>query len=393
MENNFSTKKFKTRTYAIPRDNGSLSGVWEVALDIGYSAVKGFSPNMVYSFPSYARRSTDSDYLGSLSEAFILYKDNETGEMWTVGEIAQSQISMLDTNDTEETLYGRSRYGNPMFKVLARVGIGLGMRTNKHGSPQGKRLALQTGLPPKYLKSDTPFLKNALAGHHNFSLKVGNADWVDFEFDLQDDAIYVMPQPLGTLISISVTSTGRSVPDANKYLNSKVIVFDPGFGTLDIFPIENHATGASQTFNDLGMRRVLSETAKLIEDEFGMEVPVPAMQESLGSGTMVVGDRIKRISKQIEIAPYLQKANEKVCNEALDRLEALFDLLSTKYLVIAGGTGAAWDDIIRERYSGYSGLCIISSTQNDELPAIFSNVRGYYFYRYNKLKKEDYGLV
>ena len=50
------TSKFKTKTEFIERKNPSVSNVWEIALDIGYSAVKLFGPNIVARFPSYAKR-------------------------------------------------------------------------------------------------------------------------------------------------------------------------------------------------------------------------------------------------------------------------------------------------------------------------------------------------
>ena len=50
-----NTSDFKTKTEIIDRKNLSFSSAWPVAIDIGYSAVKGFSPNKAFRFPSYAR--------------------------------------------------------------------------------------------------------------------------------------------------------------------------------------------------------------------------------------------------------------------------------------------------------------------------------------------------
>ena len=50
------TKKFRTGTDIIERDNGKLNGIWPIGLDLGYSGVKMLAPNKAARFPSYAVR-------------------------------------------------------------------------------------------------------------------------------------------------------------------------------------------------------------------------------------------------------------------------------------------------------------------------------------------------
>ena len=59
------------------------------------------------------------------------------------------------------------------------------------------------------------------------------------------------------------------------------------------------------------------------------------------------------------------------------------------YLVITGGTGAAWFSMFKDFYKGLSSLKIIDGAENDNIPAIFSNVRGYYMQQLNILKKRN----
>ena len=51
-----NTNDFKTKTIFQPRQNPSVNGYWGIALDVGFSSVKTFSPNQVACFPSYARK-------------------------------------------------------------------------------------------------------------------------------------------------------------------------------------------------------------------------------------------------------------------------------------------------------------------------------------------------
>ena len=53
-----------------------------------------------------------------------------------------------------------------------------------------------------------------------------------------------------------------------------------------------------------------------------------------------------------------------------------------KYLIITGGTGAAWYDKIKDYLKGMHTLQIIPGNVNDNTSMIYSNVRGYYLFRY-----------
>jgi plasmid segregation protein ParM len=386
-----NTHDFKTKTIIMPRHNESVGDIWSIALDIGYSAVKGFSNNMIYCFPSYARKLTGSQIAGGKeSENDIQYKDNVTGEIWRVGEAAISMITSDETGDSNESLYGRNRYYDDMFLVIARVGLGLGMMTNDFGSPSNKNLVVQTGLPPKYRKSDSAMLKDVLARDHNFSIKRGSDSWISFSFSLPEANIAVMDQPMGTLMSIATNNDGSQTPEAMNYFSSNILIMDPGFGTLDVFNIKNRTIASTETYDNLGMKRVLQETVDAIYEQYHQEILVPAMQKCLSSGEFLLQDKKRRVSKMITFSDILEKTNHDVCMEALNKINTLYNgLFDYNYLVVTGGTGAAWEPYIKEYFKDLSHLTIIPGNQNDDLPFIFSNVRGYYMYLISKLKRAN----
>lgn len=379
------TKKFRTKTEFIDRLNGNTPGRWVIGLDAGYSAVKIFSPNAIASCPSYAKRiDPDFEYAGKAPEDSILYKDLDTDEMWVVGAKAQDTMTSGDTSDSEMSLYGRERYGNPMFPVLIRVGLGLGMQGNAYGAPKdADEIIVQTGLPERYL-ADEPDLKDSIAGHHNFALKLGDHAWQKYNFTVKPENVFVMSQPKGALFSSCIQKNGRFHPDAQKYLTSSVLVFDPGFGTLDLFPIKAGVVGKGETNQTLGMKRVLQETAKMIRDQYDVSLQVPEMQKYLETGYVRYYDKKTYTSKDYPFENLLSAANDMVCEEAIEWLTSIVNLSDYNYLIITGGTGAAWRTKIKDKFKGLSTLQILSANQNDALPLIYANVRGYYLYRYNK---------
>lgn len=384
------TNDFKTKTMCINRKNPTAGNYWGIALDIGYSGVKGFSPNKVFCFPSYARKTPQQMLsLGTLDENNIQYRDGVTGDIWLVGA---SAIDIMETNDTKDSvnsLFGRNRYFSDMFLVIARVGMALGMLKNDFGSSDGKDIVVQTGLPPAYLKSDTPLIKEALAGNHEFSVKVGNARWVNYKFTLSENNIKVMPQPMGTLISISSNMDTTNVPEASDYFSKRLLIFDPGFGTLDVFNItKGYVSSSPDTFDDLGMKRVIQETSDKIFERYHTEIPVLAMQKYLGEGYIRCFDRKKHCTKNEPFADILEEESKRICMEALARIDNTYNsFIDHDYFVVTGGTGEAWYPTIKEYFKDMNSLTIVAGNQNDNLPFIFSNVRGYYIYLLKQLQK------
>lgn len=177
-----NTKDFKTRSETIHRAAPCPANHWIIGLDIGYSAIKGMSPNKIYSVPAYARKiPADRVRLNEPSETDIYYKA-ENGDIWVVGSLAYNELSASDVIDSEQELFGRKRYYSDMFRVISDTGIAIGLMGNDKGNSKGKKLTIQTGLPPKYLKADQNDLKEVLSGHHHFSLRIGRAPWQQFDF-------------------------------------------------------------------------------------------------------------------------------------------------------------------------------------------------------------------
>lgn len=381
------TKRFRTRTTIEPKNNGSLPGVFEIAIDAGYGGVKVISNNWNICFPAFAKRAEDGkiEFVGDAPESAILYKDLSSGELWIVGEFAQNMASAKDTTDSESSLFSRDRYTNPLFMVSVRVGLGLAVRKNEFNGYTGQSVYIQTGLPEKYM-NDADDLRDALSGTHEFALKVGNNDWEEFSLNIDPKNVDIIPQPKGSLFSVCMDRKGQFVRDAQKYLRSSVLVFDSGFGTLDLFPIISGVVKGGETYPDLGMRRIMQETVNLIKEKYNVVTSVPAMQKNLETGLVRYGKGFE--SKDYPFADLLDEANKKVCEEALNRVNNSLDLSQFDYIIITGGTGAAWLELIKDKFKKLSTITILYGNQNDNLPLFFSNVRGYYLYRFNMLGRE-----
>lgn len=384
-----ATKDFKTRSIFMERQNSFPKNIWNIGIDIGYSAVKVMSPNAVCCFPSYAvMEESDSFSIDPLENSEVVgrnirYKD-EDGHIWSVGEAAQDSISVYDTSAASDSIYSRNRYDSPMYLVLFRVGLAMGLRRNSFGSPDGKKLRITTGLPPKYMTMDKGMLLPAITGRHRFFVMLHKGIWEPYDFLIKEEDISIIDQPEGTLYSIMTSSKLRRMPDAAKYMSSRLLIMDPGFGTLDCFSVIRGkvSRGECQTYPDLGMRRVFEETAKEVLDRFGFEIPVPAMQSYLAKGTVL---SMKGERKRQPFGEILDACNRNVCREAVDKLKRDYRLTMDNYdyLVLTGGTGDAWKaEILSDPELGDPEvITILAGNQGDpSLPMLFSNVRGYFIH-------------
>lgn len=371
------SKRYRTHQETVEQQNPKGYD-YVVAIDAGYSAIKAFTENKHFVFPSYALRMT-SGMLQVPKNTDILYKDNETGEIWMLGYEAQEMLSSDNTNDTDGELFSRKRYTNQTFRILCNAARGLAL----WGKNDDRKVVIQTGLPTAYVKGDTVPLQKALSAPADFSLKVGQLPWKRFNEQVAESDVYVMPQPAGALYSALINNKGEFVPERKKMLSDEsVIVLDIGFGTFDFYGIRNRQIVCCESIDELGMRQVLTRTSRKIFDEYGEDIRVQAIQKNLESGKVVCVDDETMSSVEKPIDGLLEKASEEVFEEAFRRAKAVTNAFrGYDKVIVAGGTGEAWFSKIQKFFSGMTSLEVIPSNINDGLPFFYSISRGYYMFR------------
>lgn len=387
------TNDFRTRSVSFDTQNTIVPGTWPIAIDVGYSSVKGFSPNRIFAFPSYAKNMGQNPILyGEPDADEILYKDLETGDVWRVGRNAQQMVSERDTGDSQTELFGRDRYFSKMFQILIDTGLAFALLPNHAVSWNNETIFVQTGLPPAYLEEDKDLLIDTIAGKHHFAIKTATTkQYIQMEFSIEPENINVMSQPNGTLMSVAMDDNARTIPDAKKYFQSNIVIFDAGFGTLDLFDIKNRSIGTMETFSEFGMREVLARCGKKIKDQMGVVIRPSAMQKFLEDGVVMIRRRSKgKVASSTEpFGDLLEKSASEVCRDAIEKVINVYSgLFDYNFLILTGGTSAAWEEQIRDYCSDMDHLLVISGNVNrPDLDLIFTNVRGYYMYLINSLRR------
>lgn len=383
---------YKTKSHYIQRKNISVKGYWPIAIDVGYSGVKAFSPNAVLCFPSFARpREEGIAEVGKLKTMDLLYRDAD-GLVWDVGELANNALSPNDVNDSLNTLYSRYRYDSPMFKGLTEAGIAMAMQDNSVAAKMPEdRIKIISGLPAKYHIADAEPLKQVLSGYHRFEMKIGKKEWKTYEFQIEEKDVIIIQQPLGAYYSTCLNNNADMTALGKKiYKNMEVIMLDGGFGTLDSCRIsaKTHRVTDKETFPGSAMKEIFRRTVGEIQAAYGTEIAVHAFQPYLEAGTIPVLDRKARKKRDVSFEEILERHTLEVCTEAMERMELAYDsFMGIDMLITAGGTGAAWYEWLVERYKGMEGFDVIKSSLNDNLPSIYDIVRGYYLFLVSMLRK------
>lgn len=369
--NFMETKSFATRAEWKKADNPKKEGKHIIGLDLGYSGAKGFYENGYFCIPNFSAPITE-DLFGSLHDGDIVYENLKTKKKYFVGKAAIESLESGSVVD-ESAMLDRNHYLSAEYLVLVHTSIGMALWDTK---TDGTDVVIQTGLPPAYLREDEPLIRSVLEGEHIYKLTIGNESR-RFHYTLRHDNVDVMRQPMGTYYSVVFGPDGKPTQRLGQFMKSNIIIFDGGFGTLDKFIIKNRGRqSVSDTEPQLGMKRVFSEARDMIEKDFNVSISIPAMQNCLETGMFQKIDRIALKTNEYPVNKYIEQANEMVREEAFDYIKN--DLASAQFLIMSGGTGAAWYDYFCERTKFLKNLQVLEGNYGSGLLGIYSNARGYY---------------
>lgn len=391
-----NTNKFKTNSNLVYRDMPKVNGNNQyqnklvIGLDGGYSSVKCVTADKAIIFSSYAKKiSNELEAVVKNTDSFnYQYRDNKTGEYWVVGYLAESMLDSVDLEGTTDaSIYGRYHYDSEMFKVQMTTGIGLAL----YGRTTPDEIFLQTGLPVTYKDRDHNKLMKALCREYDFSLKIGTSAWQDFKFTLDEQHIFIMTQPQGTLVGVAY---GSNDVDGRKILSNNSVIYDVGFGTEDSFAIRSgFKSERKATYTDTAMKSVFELCIKNIQKDYPVNLKVFEMQKYLESGQIPYYDMddMNNPYKYINIAPYLEAADEELCKKSIQRLLSDYDnLIDYQYLIVTGGTGEARFERIKNTLAGLKTLTVLpGNTGDNSLPFTYSNAVGYYLFRQKAITKKD----
>jgi len=176
--------------------------------------------------------------------------------------------------------------------------------------------------------------------------------------------VKVVPQPVGGFVDYV-----WSLPDASEIEDSRVLVVDPGFFSVDWVLISNGELRRQSCGTSLEASSViLDEAVKLIAEDFGGNVGRERLEHTLRNGLA----HVRLFGERVEVASYLKKAANKVgpivtarLRESLRKENASADMV----LLVGGGAGF-FENAVKEAFPQLK----VSSPDSP----VYANARGFW---------------
>ena len=348
-----------------------------IALDIGYGGVKVFSMNGMHSFPSLLFR-VKKDTIFLDNETDIKYID-EDGNLWYIGDRARDSLETGSRQIDSDDFYSSKRLETDEFLILLRVAIYLGLcKEGFEFSSKGKRIRIATGLPEEDVERDSRKLRKIIAGHHHFQISVGGREFTKVNFDIEDDDIEILSQPLGTIYSMAFDMKGN-IPREDLIVDKNVLVLDGGMYTFDTYLSNRADQGTSKTWEEFAMHEVHIKVRDIIKEKTGRFINEYDIEKYMMDERNPCTIRYEGKQRYYFGDDYLETL--KAMSERLVRkLKRTYDDFNdVDVVIVTGGTGKAFYPFL-ERMIPVDELMLAESNGSElgNFDAVFSNVVGFF---------------
>ena len=176
--------------------------------------------------------------------------------------------------------------------------------------------------------------------------------------------VKVVPQPVGGFVDHV-----WNLPDATEISDSRVLVVDPGFFSVDWVLISNGELRRQSCGTSLEASSViLDEAVRLIADDFGGSVGRERLENAIRNGHA----QVRLFGERVEVAPYIKKATDKVGPIVATRLRESLrkeNAGADKVLLVGGGVGF-FEAAVKEAFPQLK-------VSTPDTP-VFANVRGFW---------------
>lgn len=343
-----------------------------IAVDPGFDGSKIVVNKQVFNVPFVVQDITADVQNYSLQrrgENFI--SCNFEGKTYIVGEVARTFILNKSQQEKRkasmEEFYTIGRFKTKLFEVGLNTFIAYALLkyseyTQKNDETETFLLDeidnwdihVGTALPHSYLDELIPEIKSLLMDKpHHFTMTVGSRENMEISFSLKN--VFFNSQLVCALLNALVDENGKETTistgskDISVYDYLPAVVIDAGYKTLaDCLFGRDDSINGGQSDQDYAMMNVNDRVAEIINEK----------------KAGIYGYMIEEYCKNNEVIRYIDendsigeinvvKEKEKVLKEVSDKyvshmLKKYDDLLDTKMILVAGGTGKAYFPYIKE---------------------------------------------
>lgn len=364
-----------------------------IAIDPGFDAMKVIANGIHFKFPFSAVETDErkmSDYGGR--KEFILYKDR-SGATWRVGQYARTLMyeNKSQQDDPTAKLYTEERFISPEATVgiLSAIAKAIDM-TGLYNEQADLDIRLIVALPHSVRNKYAPTVAGLVSGAQRFYMTFDDGEEKEYRFNIVEQNVLTVSQTIAAILG--ETSDDNGYIDESKYhylANGPTLVVDGGYYTMGLVPVsrggsvdDDHAesnTNYAMKNVNLGVAKEIADTRPDIK-HYSVEYLL-----SQGESEIRYMDKGQNKVVSIDLSVIREKKLQNVCNNFIRYLNKKYnDLIDFRYVLVTGGTGAAFFSQLLAYYKGTGVmdeahmLLTHPVLSGNELPIEFSVVTGAY---------------
>lgn len=337
-----------------------------IGVDPGFDSIKVVMENTFFKMPFNAVQ-VDADKIiqHRATDSLIVYK-NLRGKTYLIGDYARQFIYEFKNREEMlkemESFYTIERFTKPEFKVVVQTAIHLAIQkhmdeTNEYDLGEYE-IVVNVALPHRHVGDYRGVILDALAGEHQFDLKLGNGEYEKVSYSIKKKNIGTISQTLSALIAVTTDDDCMESDEFEDILNGPSLVVDGGFYTVGLVDINegvvlsNESTDSNTKY---AMKNVYEKIEQSLKDKraeiksFNIEYLLKKNKEIKyrdkdGGVTTLDLEDLKKDKIKEQVGEFIEFLNKKYN-----------DLFDIKYLIVTGGTGASYYESLKSYYVG-SGI-------------------------------------
>ena len=325
-----------------------------IAVDPGFDSMKVVANGIVFKFPFNVVETDErkmTDY--RLRDDFMLYQDSNGGT-YRVGQYARELV--FDNKSKVDSFYTEQRFISEEFQVGLNTAIALAIEKNGLCDNQSDLdIYLMVALPHGCRETYAPTIIGLAAGIHKFKLRCGQCKDKVFRYRISEKNVFTVSQTIAAILGETSDDAGNVDEDKFFYLsNGPTLVLDGGYYTMGMVVVSRGGSvDESKTESDT--QHAMSNVNQLIADAIKDKRPDInhyAIEYLLSKDDGIIRYMADGKAAAIDVHELRRDKVKEVCTSLINYLDNKYNnLLDFKYVLVTGGTGAAFYKQLLDFYS------------------------------------------
>lgn len=422
MEKEMESQKIKSAILGVLKSKKILA----ITVDCGFDGVKICINGKLFTFPSYIFPIMSEDEVmlqSSKGYDRIIYSEEYSG-LYVIGNAAKELINRYPVNGEYQELISNSKKLNVFFSMkesvyLIRSAVSYAIIKYSSDNEIGFNLDdmnlftiyMNLVLPHSIMHRTIKDLRSSLSENTKIKLNVNKKDYL-INLNIKSEHIGGSSQVLSIFNDLIYDANGKDAYDIEELLEMlPAVIIDGGYRTQGLATIKKGASLMVQkvsSYEEYSMIEINKETAKIINDkaienkaidyqpieEYDIDQNI---RQKIDFTYRIKDDSVEFGSRQIhikfsEIKAIKEQVLEKTAKKYCDFLINTYKLDSVVTIIIAGGTGAAYYEMIKKHVSEFDdsiNIILLEDTcDNELLSPVYTIVMGSYKSLIRKILKE-----